>query len=163
MPCASPLTRGSRDNDAIRDAEIIEKSRMVAPNTMPSAPGFCFGPGMFIDPVPADWTEGVVMFAGFREHPDLAMAFHTREMPLWQKALQKKIRKGKRAINGIEGDEVLEKWHELNFVAQSRRRCPGPTGSDAVASIPCEPGAAACGHPVLSGWGTCARSRIEQF
>jgi hypothetical protein len=33
---------------------------------------------MFVDPLPADYTEGVVMFAGFRDHPDLALALHTR-------------------------------------------------------------------------------------
>jgi hypothetical protein len=38
------------------------------------------------------------------------------EMPLWQKPLLQKLRKGKRTINGIEGDEVAEKWTELNFV-----------------------------------------------
>jgi hypothetical protein len=37
-------------------------------------------------------------------------------MPLWQKPLLTKIRKGKRTINGVEGEEVLEGGRELNFV-----------------------------------------------
>jgi hypothetical protein len=115
--------------------KLIDKLRLVSPDEIPSAGGFCFGHGMFVDPLPADLTEGVVMFAGFRDNPDLALALNTRagthpdkegrlerdtavdaEMPLWQRALMNKLRKGKRNINGIEGDEVAEKWTELNFV-----------------------------------------------
>jgi hypothetical protein len=114
---------------------LIDKLRLVPAQDIPTAPGFCFGPGMFVDPLPADLTEGVVMFAGFRDHPDLALALNTRagtepdkegrlerdaaidaEMPLWQKPLMDKLRRGKRTINGIEGDEVAERWTELNFV-----------------------------------------------
>jgi hypothetical protein len=114
---------------------LIDKLRLVPAKEIPTASGFCFGLGMFVDPLPADYTEGVVMFAGFRDHPDLALAFNTRagtqpdkesrlerdtavdaEMPLWQKPLMDKLRKGKRTINGIEGDEVAERWTELNFV-----------------------------------------------
>jgi hypothetical protein len=114
---------------------LIDKLRLVPGKDVPTAAGFCFGPGMFVDPLPAAYTEGVVMFAGFRDHPDLALALHTRagtrpdqesrlerdaavdaEMPLWQKPLMDKLRKGKRSIGGIEGDEVAERWTELNFV-----------------------------------------------
>jgi hypothetical protein len=115
--------------------KLIDKLRLVPDKEIPSAAGFCFGPGMFVDPLPAELTEGVVLFAGFRDHPDLALALHTRagtqpdkegrlerdtavdaEMPLWQKPLMDKLRKGKRTIDGIEGDEVAERWTELNFV-----------------------------------------------
>src|SRR5206468_3838152 len=114
---------------------LMNKLRLVAPDEIPSAAGFCFGHGMFVDPLPADYTEGVTMFAGFRDHPDLAMALNTRagtqpdvegrlerdtavdaEMPAWQRPLMSKLRKGKRRIHGIEGDEVVERWQELNFV-----------------------------------------------
>jgi len=115
--------------------KLMDKLRLTPANDIPGAAGFCFGPAMFIDPLPADLTEGVVMFAGFRDHPDLALALNTRagtdpdkesrlerdtavdaDMPLWQKPLMNKLRKGKRNINGIEGDEVAEKWTELSFV-----------------------------------------------
>jgi hypothetical protein len=115
--------------------KLIDKLRLVSPKEIPTASGFCFGPGMFVDPLPADLTEGVVMFAGFQDHPDLALALNTRagvepdpegrlarndrvdaEMPLWQKPLLTKIRKGKRTINGIDGEEVVEGGRELNFV-----------------------------------------------
>jgi hypothetical protein len=115
--------------------KLMDKLRLLRPDEIPSAAGFCFGHGMFVEPLPADLSEGVVMFAGFPDHPDLAMALSMRagtepdpegrlerdtrvdsELPAWQRALQSKLRKGKRSINGIEGDEVAEKWTELNFV-----------------------------------------------
>ncbi|MGJ7913903.1 T6SS immunity protein Tli4 family protein [Massilia sp. LXY-6] len=115
--------------------KLMDKLRLLPSEEIPTAAGFCFGLGMFVDPLPADLTEGVVMFAGFPDHPDLAMALNTRAgtkpdtegrlerdtavdaaMPTWQRALMNKLRKGKRTIHGIEGDEVAEKWTELNFV-----------------------------------------------
>lgn len=115
--------------------KLIDKLRLVPAKELPTAAGFCFGPGMFVDPLPAELTEGVTIFAGFPDHPDLALALTTRagtepdkedrlardtavdaEMPLWQKPLMDKLRKGKRTINGIEGGEVAERWTELNFV-----------------------------------------------
>lgn len=116
---------------------MMGKLRVLAPGEIPSAPGFCFGRGMFVDPVPIEWTEGVAMFAGFRDHPDLAMVFNTRaglgkdpydpgrlarteradaELALWQRASLKKLRVGHRIINGISGEEVLDRGTELNFV-----------------------------------------------
>ena len=114
---------------------LMDKLRLLPSKEIPAAPGFCFGSGMFIDPLPATLTEGVTLFAGFRDHPDLAMALNTRAglepdkegrlartarvdaaSPLWQQALIHKIRKGKRTINGIEGEEVVEGGRELNFV-----------------------------------------------
>ncbi len=113
---------------------LISRLRLVSVGTIPTEPGFCFGPGIFIDPPPAESAEGVALFAGFPDHPDLAMAFSTRsklkpsgpgllqrdtevdaEMP-WKRTFFNKIRKGKRAINGIDGEEVVEKVHELNAV-----------------------------------------------
>jgi hypothetical protein len=114
---------------------LLDKLRLVPAKDIPTTAGFCFGPAMFVDPLPADDTEGIAMFAGFRDHPDLALSINTRagtrpdgesrlerdaavdaEMPLWQKPLMSKLRRGKRSIAGIEGDEVAERWTELNFV-----------------------------------------------
>jgi hypothetical protein len=114
---------------------LLDKLRFVPTGESPAAAGFCIGPGMFVDPLSADETEGVTIFAGFQDHPDLALALTTRagtkpdkedrlardtavdaEMPLWQKPLMDKLRKGQRTINGIEGGEVAERWTELNFV-----------------------------------------------
>lgn len=114
--------------------KVISKLRVVEPKAIPSAPAFCFGPGMFIDPLPADWTEGVVLFVELPDRPDIAIAFDTRaglqrtwptllgraarsdeHMPLWQKPLLKKLRVGPRTINGLIGEEVSERGTELDF------------------------------------------------
>jgi hypothetical protein len=124
--------------DADQSGEIkklLDKLVLTSSKTVPNVDGFCFGRGMLVDPLPAEYTEGAVMFAGFRDHPDLTLAFSTRagtepdkegrlarnarvdaEMPLWQKPLLKKIRTGWRTINDIKGEEVLERGRELNFV-----------------------------------------------
>jgi hypothetical protein len=114
---------------------LLDKLRLVPAHEIPTAAGFCFGPGILLDPLPADYTEGVTLFAGFADHPDLAMALDTRaglkpdgdgrlernarvasERPAWQKPLFTNLRRGKRTIHGIEGDEILTKVNELNFV-----------------------------------------------
>jgi hypothetical protein len=122
--------------DLIGDARrLIDKLRLVPDKEIPTVPGFCFGPGMFVDPLPADFTEGVTLFAGFADHPDLALALDTRaglkprgpgpleryervraEEPIWQKPLFTELRKRKRTIDRIEGDEIVIKANELNFV-----------------------------------------------
>lgn len=117
--------------------QILAQLRVVAPNSVPSAPGFCFGRGMFVDPVPVQWTEGVTAFAGFRAHPDVALVFSTRaglgpdpndpgllardaradaELPPTQRARLRKLRASTRTIAGLAGEEVLEHATELNFV-----------------------------------------------
>jgi hypothetical protein len=130
------FTTDAYDVDLAGDARrLIDKLRLVSEKEIPTAPGFCFGPGMFVDPLPADFTEGVTLFAGFTDHPDFAMAFDTRaglksdgegrlernarvasQRPAWQKPLFTNLRRGKRTIHGIEGDEILTKVNELNFV-----------------------------------------------
>jgi len=117
--------------------DVIERLRLTEPGTLPATPGFCFGPAMFIDPIPADWTEGASVYAGFPDHTDLALSFHTRaglentnsdpgrlvrhqrvyeRIPLWQKALTRRIRMGVRSINGVDGEEVLQVRGGAGFV-----------------------------------------------
>jgi len=148
---------------------LLDKLRFVPPKELPAAPGFCFGPGMFVDPLPADDTEGVGIFAGFADHPDLALALTTRagtepdkedrlardtavdaEMPLWQKPLMEKLRKGKRTINGIEGGEVAERWTELNFVHTFGFNWE-VTGTEDNVYVPFMHLEMSTGHPVNAG------------
>jgi hypothetical protein len=130
------LTTDGYDADNIGNLRsLIDKLRLVSEKEIPTAPGFCFGPGMFIDPLPADFTEGVTLFAGFPEHLDFAVALDTRaglksdgegrlernarvasQRPLWLKPLFTNLRRGKRTIHGIEGDEIITRVNELNFV-----------------------------------------------
>jgi hypothetical protein len=112
---------------------LIKQLRLVPPGEIPSATGFCFGAGMFIDPLTADQGEGTTIFVSVPGHPDLAMAFSTmagtkpgpgliersaraaaRE-PFWVRAAFKTLREGKRTINGLHGEELAVKVTELNF------------------------------------------------
>jgi hypothetical protein len=129
------ITDGYNVNNIGNLRRLIDKLRLVSEKEIPTAPGFCFGPGMFVDPVPADFREGVTLFAGFADHPDLALALDTRaglkpsgpgaieryeevasERPLWLKANFTELRKRKRIIDKIEGDEIAQKVTESNFV-----------------------------------------------
>jgi hypothetical protein len=129
------ITDGYNVNNIGNLRRLIDKLRLVSEKDIPTTAGFCFGPGMFVDPLPANFREGVTLFAGFPDHPDLAMALDTRaglkprgpgpleryerveaETPLWQKPLFTELRKRKRTIDKIEGDEILIKGNELNFV-----------------------------------------------
>jgi hypothetical protein len=148
---------------------LLDKLRLVPPEELPTAAGFCFGPGMFLDPLPADDTEGVGILAGFPDHPELALALTTRagtepdkedrlardtavdaEMPLWQKPLMEKLRKGKRTINGLEGGEVAERWTELNFVHTFGFNWE-VTGTEDNVYVPFMHLEMSTGHPVNAG------------
>lgn len=112
---------------------LIRQLRLVGPAEIPDTPGFCFGAGMFLDPLTADQGEGTTIFVSLPGHPDLAMAFSTmagirpgpsllernsraasRE-PFWVRAAFKSLREGKRTINGLSGEELAVKVTELNF------------------------------------------------
>jgi hypothetical protein len=114
-------------------AKLIKQLRLVGPADIPTGPGFCFGAGMFIDPLSADQREGTTIFVSIPGHPDLAMAFSSmagirpgpgliersaraaaRE-PFWARAAFKTLREGKRTINGLPGEEIAVKVTELNF------------------------------------------------
>ena len=101
--------------------------------------------------------------------PDLALALNPRagtdpdkesrlerdtavdaDLPLWQKPLMNKLRKGKRNINGIEGDEVAEKWTELNFVNTYGFNWEASGTSDNV-FVPFMHLEMSTGHPVHAG------------
>jgi Tle cognate immunity protein 4 C-terminal domain/Tle cognate immunity protein 4 N-terminal domain len=112
---------------------LIKQLRLVEPGHVPDAPGFCFGAGMFLDPLTADQGEGTTIFVSLPGHPDVAMAFSTmagmkpgpgllerntraasRE-PFWMRAAFKTLREGRRSINGLPGEELAVKVTELNF------------------------------------------------
>jgi hypothetical protein len=112
---------------------LIKQLRVVPPGEIPGTPGFCFGAGMFIDPLTADQGEGTTIFISLPGHPDVAMAFSTmagtrpgpgliersarasaRE-PFWVRAAFKTLRESKRTINGLHGEELAVKVTELNF------------------------------------------------
>jgi len=116
------------------DAEaLIARLRLRDPDEIPATPGFCIRRALFAEPLPPHKTEHVVMHLGLPGHPDMGLALSS--MPsgstagsLLERVAQTdaqgsaddllrvtKLRSGKRSINGIEGEEVLERVRELNF------------------------------------------------
>lgn len=92
--------------------------------------GFCFDHGNLRDPLTASQREHVAVFIGFDENPDLAIAFSTsaglkNSRNLLQRNSDNSIqmdyrnnfhnlRIGPREINGIPGEEILQRVDELN-------------------------------------------------
>ena len=114
--------------------KLLDQPRLVPANDIPTTAGCCFGAGMLLDPLPVNYTEGVRVYAGFKdprsrdgagyacgpeaERPRTSRTVRTSgcRTPLWLKALFTELRKRKRIIDRMEGNEVAEKWTELNFV-----------------------------------------------
>jgi hypothetical protein len=117
-----------------RSAEaLLERLRLRGENEIPSFPGFCIGRAIFTDPLPPHKTEHIAMHVGFLDHPDVVLALASlpgggRDRGLLRRFADMdteasadellrvtKLRIGKRSINGIDGEEVLERVRELNF------------------------------------------------
>jgi len=113
---------------------LTNQLRLVAGDEIPKVPGFCFGPGMFVEPLTADQGESMTMFAALPGHPDVAIRFATMAglkgsrqgllerntqaeagEPFWVRTLFRNIREGKRVINGLAGEELGLRVTELNF------------------------------------------------
>ncbi|KQV33489.1 hypothetical protein ASC93_26805 [Massilia sp. Root335] len=103
------------------------------PDEIPSIPGFCIQHAVFTEPLPPHKTEHIVMHLGLPGHPDMGLALSSTPSGQTGKSLLErvaetdaeasadetlrvtKLRLGKRGINGIAGEEVLERVRELNF------------------------------------------------
>lgn len=98
---------------------------------IPEAPGFCIEDGIVHDPIAASENESVAMFASVKGYPDIAIRLDTsvnvdrlQDSLLVRDAQNsvkkanasnfKKLRMGARSINGLEGEEVLNKVKEHN-------------------------------------------------
>jgi len=116
------------------DAEaLLARLRLRDPDEIPAAPGFCIRRAIFAEPLPPHKTEHVVMHLGLPGHPDMGLALSSMPSGSTARSLLErvadtdaeasadellrvtKLRSGKRSINGIDGEEVLERIRELNF------------------------------------------------
>lgn len=115
-------------------ARLISQLRLVAENEIPRNSGFCFGRGMFIDPLKAEYGERLTLFVALPGRPELAIAFSTaaglkrtwpgllernakaaaRE-PFWARVAFTTLKERKRTINGLRGEELGLKVREQNF------------------------------------------------
>jgi hypothetical protein len=123
----------SSESRAKTAEELLARLRVRGEDEIPSVPGFCIWRAVFADPLPAHKTEHIAMHIGFPEHPDVGVAFVsfpggnkirnllTRYSDMDAEANPdemlrvSKLRSGKRTINELAGEEVLERVHELNF------------------------------------------------
>jgi hypothetical protein len=112
---------------------LLERLRLRRQDEIPSEPGFCISRAIFIEPLPVRRAEHIAMHLSLPEHPDLAIALvsmpgggsdasllsrvaETDSAASAEERLRvTKLRLGKRAINGLAGEEALEKMRELNF------------------------------------------------
>ncbi|WP_440963201.1 T6SS immunity protein Tli4 family protein [Massilia sp. GER05] len=112
---------------------LLTRLHVRGSDDIPAFPGFCVWRGVFAEPLPEHTNEHVVFHLGLPGHPDMGLALssvaggHVDDGLLERVALADaeasademlrvtKLRSGKRNINGIEGEEVLERVRELNF------------------------------------------------
>lgn len=109
--------------------DILKKFEARPAGELPAAPGFCVEDGLVHDPVAPAANESITMFASLKGHPDVAIRLDTSvntqriEQSLLVRDANNKIKrtyaanyqnfqKRVRSINGIDGEEVLDKVKE---------------------------------------------------
>jgi hypothetical protein len=123
----------SSESRARMAEQLLARLRVRGEDEIPAVPGFCIWRGVFAEPLPEHKTEHISMHVAFPDHPDVALAFAS--LPGGNKGRSllaryadmdaeaspdeilrvSKLRSGKRNINDIAGEEVLERVREFNF------------------------------------------------
>jgi hypothetical protein len=128
------LTAKGTEEASAREAEaLLARLRVRGEDEIPLAPGFCVWRGVFVEPLSEHTNEHIAFHLGLPGHPDMGLALSTiaggnadegllarvaatdAESSADELLRVTKLRTGKRCINGIEGEEVLERVRELNF------------------------------------------------
>lgn len=122
-----------QEADAAEAEALLARLRVRADGEIPALPGFCIRRGVFVDPVVGKKNEHVTLHLGIPGHPDLGLAFNSMPGGRTDRSLLArvadtdaesspddmlrvtKLRSGRRTINAIDGEEVLERVRELNF------------------------------------------------
>lgn len=112
---------------------VLAMLRLRAHDEIPAVAGFCTEAAVFAEPLPVRKAEHAAMHLGLPGHPDLALAFsimpgNSEETGLLARVAEvdaesrpeellrvSKLRASHRSINGLPGEEVLERVRELNF------------------------------------------------
>jgi hypothetical protein len=118
------------DTDVDELQKIIGQLRVRGADEIPTQAGFCFSRALLVEPLDADQSEYTAMFVGLKDHPDLAIALSTTAGIVPTKSLLQRdaensvkiehrsrfhtLRKGPRALNGIPGEEFMERVDEHN-------------------------------------------------
>jgi hypothetical protein len=119
--------------DAGNLAILLAKLGPLDADAIPRAPGFCLDGAFLRDPLTSAQGERIGLFAGLPGHDDLGIALTTiagktpgpgllernaanRSGPYaFLNVMTSTLLEGKRAINGIDGDELAFKARESNF------------------------------------------------
>jgi hypothetical protein len=128
------LTAKYADEARARLAEaLLARLRLRRDEEIPTVPGFCIARAVFVEPLPVSKAEHVTLHLGLPGHPDMGLAFTSMPGGRTDRGLLARVadtnaessademlrvttlRSGQRAINGIDGEEVLERVRELNF------------------------------------------------
>ncbi|WP_322401895.1 T6SS immunity protein Tli4 family protein [Massilia luteola] len=128
------LSATSKQESGVREAEaLLARLQMRGEEEIPPVPGFCIWRGVFAEPLPEHKNEHVILHLGLPGHPDMGLALSSTPSGQTGRSLLErvaetdaeatademlrvtKLRSGKRSINGIDGEEVLERVRELNF------------------------------------------------
>lgn len=128
------LSAKGTEEASAREAEaLLARLRVRGEDEIPTVPGFCIWRGVFVEPLPEHKNEHIVFHLGLPGHPDMGLALSSiaggntddgllarvaatdSEASADEMLRVTKLRSGKRNINGIEGEEVLERVRELNF------------------------------------------------
>lgn len=123
----------ANDGDARLAEALLTRLHVRGEDDIPPFPGFCVWRGIFAEPLPEHTNEHVVFHLGLPGHPDMGLALSSvaggriddsllervaaadAEASADELLRVTKLRSGKRNINGVEGEEVLERVRELNF------------------------------------------------
>jgi hypothetical protein len=128
------LAATGTEEASAREAEaLLARLRVRGEDEIPTVPGFCIWRGVFVEPLPEHKNEHIVFHLGLPGHPDMGLALSSiaggntddgllarvaatdAESSADEMLRVTKLRSGKRDINGIAGEEVLERVRELNF------------------------------------------------
>lgn len=128
------LSATSKQKSSVKEAEaLLARLQKRGEDEIPPVPGFCIWRGVFAEPLPEHKNEHVILHLGLPGHPDMGLALSSTpsgqtgrsllervaetdtEAPAEEMLRVTKLRLGKRNINGINGEEVLERVRELNF------------------------------------------------
>lgn len=112
--------------------KMLQQTSAREETNAPAEAGFCFYRGLIKDPLPPEWHEFTVAFVGIKNHPDVSLALSTTAglkpgKSLLQRDAENSIkheyfshfhslRRGIRSLNGVPGEEVLDRILEPSGV-----------------------------------------------
>lgn len=122
------------DEARVRLAEaLLARLRVRGEDEIPSEPGFCIRRALFAEPLPVRKAESIAMHLRLPGHADLALDYVSMpgggaDLGLLARVAETdaaagadevlrvtKLRLGRRKINGMDGEEALERMKELNL------------------------------------------------